>query len=71
MSPKPAYNRLMELIKGKWWTKTIGKTDRDGKFEFKGFCGKYKITAKDKSWGVISHEVYLTKDEIGKFKLVI
>lgn len=71
MSPKPVYERLMELIKNKWWTNVAGRTNRDGKFKFKGFFGKYKITAKDQGGNVVSKRVHLTKDEVGKFELVV
>jgi endo-1,4-beta-xylanase len=43
-SPKPAYERLMRLIKGKWWTRTSGVTDRSGKVTFRGFLGTYRVS---------------------------
>lgn len=42
--PKPAYNALKDLIKGKWWTTTTAKTGEDGSVKFRGFFGKYKLT---------------------------
>ena len=44
MSPKPAYDNLMALVKGKWWTKTKCETDSAGKAKFHGFYGKYRVT---------------------------
>lgn len=44
MSPKPAYNALINLIKKKWWTKVEKTTSKQGECEFKGFLGDYKIT---------------------------
>jgi endo-1,4-beta-xylanase len=44
-SPKPAYERLLKLIKGEWWlppTKTV--TDVAGKFSFDGFLGEYQLS---------------------------
>lgn len=43
MSPKPAYEELMRLIKGQWWTRTEGKTDQHGQFRWEGFYGQYTI----------------------------
>jgi len=45
MTPKPAYDRLKELIKGKWWTKTKTTITADGSASFRGFYGQYKIAA--------------------------
>ena len=45
MSPKPAYERLMKLIKGDWWfaEKTL-KSDRAGALSFSGPPGDYELT---------------------------
>lgn len=43
MSPKPAYAALRKLIREEWTTKSEGKTDKDGKFSFRGFCGQYVL----------------------------
>ncbi|NLW46699.1 MAG: 1,4-beta-xylanase [Firmicutes bacterium] len=43
-SAKPAYDELLKLVKGEWWvapTKFV--TDQDGKVEFCGFFGDYKL----------------------------
>ncbi len=45
MSPKPAYEQLMRLIKGQWWTRTEGKTDQAGRLAWNGFFGEYTIHA--------------------------
>lgn len=44
MSPKPAYDALKGLIKGKWWTTTEVAAEADGEAEFRGFLGDYRIT---------------------------
>jgi GH35 family endo-1,4-beta-xylanase len=44
MTPKPAYNELKKLIKGKWWTQTETTTEAAGKAEFRGFYGQYKVS---------------------------
>jgi len=43
MSPKPAYERLMELVKGKWWTEIEGRTGSDGELKLRGFYGRYRV----------------------------
>ena len=43
MSPKPAYKKLLALIRGKWWTNAGGKTDASGTFSARAFYGEYRI----------------------------
>ncbi len=45
LSPKPVYERLMGLIKGKWWTQAAGTT-QGGAFTTRAFYGDYEITVK-------------------------
>ena len=45
MTPKPAYNELKQLIKGKWWTQVETTTDAAGNAEFRGFYGQYEVAA--------------------------
>lgn len=47
MTPKPAYDALMQLIKGKWWTRTEALTLRRGAAQFHGFYGDYKVSVKE------------------------
>ena len=47
MTPKPAYDALMRLIKGKWWTRTEVRTSRDGAAQFHGFYGDYKVSVEE------------------------
>ncbi len=46
MTPKPAYEELMRLIKGKWWTKETLTTDEKGEARFRGFLGRYKASVR-------------------------
>ncbi|MFH1924272.1 MAG: endo-1,4-beta-xylanase [Planctomycetota bacterium] len=46
MSPKPAYDELMKLVKGKWWTQTTLESGNDGTAHFRGFLGDYRVTVK-------------------------
>ena len=45
MSPKPAYEKLHALIRGKWWTNAGGKSDAAGTFSTRAFYGDYRIIA--------------------------
>ena len=43
-SPKPAYNALLQLVKGDWWlAPTRLTTDASGQFSFSGFLGEYEV----------------------------
>jgi GH35 family endo-1,4-beta-xylanase len=43
MTPKPAYDALKGLIKGKWWTKSQVKVGDGGQVQFHGFLGDYRV----------------------------
>ncbi len=46
LSPKPAYDRLLELVRGRWWTAQVaGVTDAEGRCTLRGFAGGYRVTA--------------------------
>ena len=46
MSPKPAYEALMKLVKGTWWTgEQKLTTDADGRIAFRGYLGEYAVEA--------------------------
>jgi len=47
MSAKPAYQALMKLVKGKWWTKTEAEAGADGEARFRGFFGDYKLRVRE------------------------
>jgi hypothetical protein len=42
MSPKPAYERLRELIKARWWSKLDGATDAQGQLRARLYYGDYQ-----------------------------
>lgn len=46
MSPKPAYDRLMQLIHQEWWTNTESKTNAQGQAVVRGFYGQYLLTVR-------------------------
>ncbi len=47
LSPKPAYQRLLEMVKGEWWTQSKGRTDGKGEYSLRGFCGDYSVAVRD------------------------
>jgi GH35 family endo-1,4-beta-xylanase len=48
-STKPAYEELLKLVKGEWWTApTRLATDSNGKIRFPGFLGEYELTYSGK-----------------------
>ncbi len=49
LTPKPAYEQLQQLIKGKWWTQTKTTLQTAGQARFRGFFGQYKVTAQTDS----------------------
>jgi endo-1,4-beta-xylanase len=57
MSPKPAYERLMELIKGEWWfgQQTL-TTDASGTVSLSGPRGTYELTVAGKKCDLILDE---------------
>ena len=44
MSPKPAFDALVRLVKQKWWTRAELTTGGDGAARFRGFLGDYEAT---------------------------
>jgi hypothetical protein len=46
MSPKPAYDELMRLVKGEWWTTTSESVRSDGTAHFRGYYGTYRVTVR-------------------------
>ena len=43
MTKKPVYNRLLDLIRNKWWSRGNAYTGDDGTARIRGFYGTYKI----------------------------
>lgn len=48
MQPKPVFLMLKDLICREWRTRLTAKTDADGKIHFRGFCGRYRVSWRDK-----------------------
>ena len=45
MTPKPAYDRLAELVKRTWWTREHGATTAAGLYETRVFRGTHRVHA--------------------------
>ena len=45
MTPKPAYEQLLQLVKGKWWTQVETTIAQPGRVNFNGFFGQYEVIA--------------------------
>lgn len=65
LEPKPAYKVLKQLIHNEWHTDTQVVTNSDGKAQFKGFYGKYELTA-EAGGKRVTKEIDFTKSGTGK-----
>lgn len=52
-STKPVYHKLMEMIKGEWWTDTTIMTDENGYAMAEGFKGDYEIVVGEKKASLV------------------
>ena len=71
MSPKPVYDQLKALIKGKWWTKQEAATDARGQVKLRAFYGRYRITAQGRSGQPVVKEVHWERGSANQFDLTI
>lgn len=46
LQPKEAYRVLDRLVNHEWRTSAAGRTDGDGRFRFRGFCGTYEVKVR-------------------------
>jgi GH35 family endo-1,4-beta-xylanase len=60
LQPKPAYQALDRLINQAWKTQAEGRTDGQGRFAFRGFCGRYAVTVESPD-GKAEVEMTVTK----------
>ncbi|MBE5734624.1 MAG: glycoside hydrolase family 10 [Clostridiales bacterium] len=70
LSPKPAYNKLRELICERWHTETNIVTNEEGIADFRGFFGVYEILINING-ELIKKEIVLSKNSDNIFKIVI
>ncbi|GAB4128416.1 MAG: endo-1,4-beta-xylanase [Thermogutta sp.] len=46
MSPKPAYEALLRLVKGEWWSRGEYQSDENGKIRGRVFYGEHRFTVE-------------------------
>ncbi len=61
--PKPVYIMLDKLINETWKTNTSVKTDDQGKANFRGFYGEYRISLTTDDGITRSYKIHLDKNE--------
>jgi len=65
MTPKPAYEELMKLVKDQWWTKEVkATTDEKGQLTFTAFLGDYTLESP-------SAKTTFTLDKNGQCSLTV
>jgi endo-1,4-beta-xylanase len=69
MSPKPVYEGLMSLIKGKWWTKAEGTTDSRGRFKLRAYYGTHRITVQLPGGQSVEREAHWERGQKNRFEL--
>jgi GH35 family endo-1,4-beta-xylanase len=70
MSKKPAYNRLLKLIRSDWWTRGNAYTNDAGNAVFRGFYGSYKLTI-DKEGKAVEADFNISKGLDNKVKITL
>lgn len=68
LSPKPAYTALRKLIHEEWNTRMEIPAKKDGSCSFRGFAGKYRITAESEK-GTAASDFILHSDSPNLFLL--
>jgi endo-1,4-beta-xylanase len=71
MSPKPAYEALYRLIKGKWWTIASLAADASGNARFRGFLGDYRITIRPEGKPPVVKEITLRKGDANRLAVTV
>jgi len=65
MEPKPSFYALDKLINKEWKTNMTINAGENGKVQFRGFRGRYRVSWKDKSGKERQTEFYLKEDGDG------
>ena len=69
MTPKPVYERLLDLVKHKWWTRTEDRTDDSGSARFSAFYGRYRVSAELSSNRTASEEFEVQRGQPSQITL--
>jgi hypothetical protein len=68
MTKKPAYNKLLALVRDNWWTRGNVYTGDDGTARLRGFYGTYKLTI-EKEGKRVEAELHLAGGLDNKLKV--
>ena len=71
MSPKPAYERLHQLLKREWWSRATAKTDEMGSCHFRVFHGTHQVTAADAGQKAVSGQLTAGHDTPNELTLTL
>jgi GH35 family endo-1,4-beta-xylanase len=69
MSPKPVYERMLALIKGEWWTRAKGVTDRKGTWQTRAVFGDYTLTIRTPDGRTVTRSLTVRKDADNRFEV--
>jgi hypothetical protein len=66
-SPKPAYERLRDLIRQEWWSDMRCSSDGNGSCAARVFLGDYEITSTDADGRSAAKEIVISEDKERSF----
>ena len=69
MSPKPVYERMMDLVKKQWWTRAQGEANGQGEFALRAFYGTYRVSAELPDGKVLSKDVHWQRGQPNRFEV--
>ncbi len=71
MTPKPAYETLQRLIKGKWWTHARIQSGADGTAGLRGYLGDYRLSVRVGGKPVVAKAFSLEKQKPNRWVVTI
>jgi len=71
MSPKPVFERMHNLIKGEWWTRSEGRTNAEGEWPVRAFYGVHRIEVELPGGRTVKREVTWKKDAPNRVEMVV
>ncbi|MBN2506999.1 MAG: endo-1,4-beta-xylanase [Verrucomicrobia bacterium] len=71
MSPKPAYDRLMALVKEQWWSRLDGRTDTRGECALRVFHGTHRVTASLPDGRSAAKTIHVRRGQPNRFDLTL
>lgn len=71
MSPKPVYERLLDLIKNRWWTRASGRTDAQGQLQVQAYYGWHRISVQLPNGRTATQEVHWPRGQPNRFELTV